>query len=486
MKLMNTIKKLLGVAAPPKNMDRKKFFEMEIARWKFSKARLDALTGERYYEGAHDILKKKRTVIGNDGELEEVKNLPNNRVVDNKFAELVDQKANYLLSKPITFETGNDKFDEALTEVFNASFLNKLKNGGVDALCGGLFWLYVYYNEKGELAFQRFKSYEVLPFWKDSEHTELDCAIRLYPVEVYNGEKLEIVEKVEIFTIDGIERYELKNGRLVEDVENPSGYYAYIGEQGFNWEQVPLVCFKSNAKEISLINRVKGLQDSLNDITNNLLNAMQQDVHNTVLVIKNYDGQNLAEFRKNLATYGAVKVRTVDGGDGDVSTLQIDVNAQNYDLVLKCLKKSIIENGRGFDAKDDRLGANANQMNLRSMYASIDLDADNMEAEFKVSFEKLMFFVKSYLATKGMGNFEDNVRITFNRDIIVSETEIIDNMVKLGVQLPNELLVGQMPFVDNVKDVMEMLKKEREEQVTEYQSAFPQQPDVEENEGFHQ
>ena len=484
MNIMNTIKKWFGVNVAPQNMDRKKFLEMEIARWKSSKARLDALTGERYYEGAHDILKKKRTVIGNDGELEEVKNLPNNRVVDNKFAELVDQKSNYLLSKPITFETDNDKFDEALAQVFNASFLNKLKNGGVDALCGGVFWLYVHYNEKGELAFQRFKPYEVLPFWKDSEHTELDCAVRLYPVEVYHGERLEIVEKVEIFTVDGIERYELKNGRLIEDVENPSGYYAYIGEQGFNWEQVPLICFKANAKEISLITRVKGLQDALNDITNNLLNAMQQDVHNTVLVIKNYDGQNLAEFRKNLATYGAVKVRTVDGGDGDVSTLQIDVNAQNYDLVLKCLKKSIIENGRGFDAKDDRLGSNANQMNLRSMYASIDLDADNMESEFKASFEKLMFFVKSYLATKGLGNFEDNVRITFNRDCIVNETEIIDNLVKLGVQLPNELLVGQMPFVDDVKGVMEMLKKEREESVTEYQSAFPQQP--EEDEGFHQ
>lgn len=484
MNIMNTIKKWFGVNVAPQNMDRKKFLEMEIARWKSSKARLDALTGERYYEGTHDILKKKRTVIGNDGELEEVKNLPNNRVVDNKFAELVDQKSNYLLSKPITFETGNDKFDDALKQVFNASFLNKLKNGGVDSLCGGLFWLYVHYNEKGKLAFQRFKSYEVLPFWKDSEHTELDCAVRVYPVEVYNGERLEIVEKVEIFTVDGIERYELKNGRLIEDVENPSGYYAYIGEQGFNWTQVPLVCFKANAKEISLITRVKGLQDALNDITNNLLNAMQQDVHNTILVIKNYDGQSLSEFRKNLATYGAVKVRTVDGGDGDVSTLQIEVNAQNYDLVLKCLKKAIIENGRGFDAKDDRLGSNANQMNLRSMYASIDLDADNMESEFKASFEKLMFFVKSYMATKGMGTFSEDVRITFNRDCIVNETEIIDNLSKLGIQLPNELLIGQLPWTDDVKDVMEMLDKEREKQMTEYQSAFPQQPE-EGNEGFH-
>ena len=87
-----------------------------------------------------------------------------------------------------------------------------------------------------------------------------------------------------------------------------------------------------------------------------------------------------------------------------------------------------------------------------------------------------MFFVRSYLSTTGKGNFTEDVKITFNRDIIVSETEIIDNLVKLGVQLPNELLVGQTPFVDNVKDVMDMLKKEREEQVTEYNKAFTTSP----------
>lgn len=468
---MDKLRDFFGVV--PKSIGRKEFFELEIARWKTSLDRLDALVGERYYNGFHDILNRERTVIGQDGKLTKVDHLPNNRVIDNKFAELVDQKANYLLSKPLTFETGNDKFDDALVEVFNASFMNRLKNGCVDALCGGLFWLYVYYNERGELSFQRFKPYEILPFWKDAEHTELDCAVRLYIVEQYEGHVLKKVEKVEIFTSNGIERYILNHGRLIEDVENPSGYYAYVGDKGYNWEQIPLIAFKINAREISLINRIKGLQDALNDITNDLLNNMEENVHNTILIVKNYDGQNAGTLRHNLATFGVLNVRTVDGAEGGVETLKIEVNAQNYELVLKSLKKAIIENGRGFDAKDDRLGSNANQMNLRSMYASIDLDADNMEAEFKASFEKLMFFVRSYLAATGKGNFTENVKITFNRDIIVSETEIIDNLTKLGVQLPNELLVGQVPFVNNVQEVMDMLKKEREQQTTEYNNAFP-------------
>lgn len=470
---MDKIRNLFGSVEIPEGMSRIQFFENEIMRWRFSRERLEALDGDRYYNGDQDILKRKRTVIGRGGELEEVNNLPNNRILDNQFAKMVDQKANYLLSKPMTFESGNDAFDEALIKVFNRRFLNTLKNGGVDALCGGVSWLYVYYNERGELAFQRFKPFEVLPFWKDSEHTELDCAIRVYPVELWEGSMLKIVEKVEIFTKEGIERYELNNNQLIPDIENPSGFYAYVGEKGFNWERIPLICFKYNAREIPLIRRVKGLQDALNAMTSDLMNNMQEDNRNTILVIKNYDGQDLSEFRRNLSVFGAVKVKTIDGADGGVDTLNVEVNATNYELVLKTIKKAIIENAMGFDAKDDRLGSNANMMNLRSMYSDIDLDADNMESEYQAAFESLLFFVRAYLETKGLGRFTEDVKITFNRDIMVNETEVIDNLVKLGVQLPNELLVSQVPFVTNVSETMEMLKSEREESLDVYGGAVP-------------
>ena len=209
-------------------------------------------------------------------------------------------------------------------------------------------------------------------------------------------------------------------------------------------------------------------------MTSDLMNNMQEDSRNTILVIKNYDGENLGEFRRNLSTYGAIKVRTVDGADGAVEALHIDVNATNYELVLKTIKKAIIENAMGYDAKDDRLGGNANMMNIRSMYSDIDLDADNMESEYQSSFEQLFFFVDAYLSNANKGKLPADIKVTFNRDIMVNETEVIDSLVKLGVQLPNELLVGQVPFVDNVSNVLGMLKKEKEENMDMYgEGAFP-------------
>ena len=72
----------------------------ETLIWRSSPDRVMQLKGAMYYEGVQDILRRKRTVIGEGGDLQEVSNLPNNRIIDNQYAKLVNQKANYLLGQP--------------------------------------------------------------------------------------------------------------------------------------------------------------------------------------------------------------------------------------------------------------------------------------------------------------------------------------------------------------------------------------------------
>ena len=208
----------------------------------------------------------------------------------------------------------------------------------------------------------------------------------------------------------------------------------------------------------------------------NFVNSMEEDVHNTVLVIHNYDGEDLGEFRRNLATYGAVKVRTTDGSDGAVDTLEIEVKAENYKAVMELLKKAIIENARGYDAKDDRLNGTPNQMNIRSMYSDIDLDANGMETEFQAAFEDLLFFVNAHLANTGVGNFDgEDVAVIFNRDIIVNETEAIDNCGKSKGIISDETIVKQHPWVDDPEEELARLKAEKEAAAAEmepYNNSF--------------
>ena len=158
-------------------MTELQFFAAEIKEWKDSPRRKDQLTGDLYYIGKHDILKRQRTIIGEDGKLQVVDNLPNNRVVNNQYALMVDQKTNYLVGKPFTLNCENKGYVDLLSKVFNKRFQRLLKYVCEDALNGGLGWLYPYYDDKGRLAFKHYPAYDILPFWADDDHTILDCAM---------------------------------------------------------------------------------------------------------------------------------------------------------------------------------------------------------------------------------------------------------------------------------------------------------------------
>lgn len=458
-------------------MSDREFLEKEIVLWKNSLQRIMQIKGHLYYNNDHDILYRKRTMIGEGGKLETVDNLPNNRLIDNQYGKMVNQKANYLLGQPFVIDGKNQQYIKLLKEVFDRRFMKVLKNGGKAALNGGIAWLHPCYNDAGEFIFRLFPGYEVLPFWKDSEHMVLDFAVRLYLVEGYEGTIPVIYEKVEIYDLKGVHRFVLDGGTLIPDISTDkesfeSPYVTVVDDRGevtgLNWQKIPLIPLKYNEEEIPLIKKVKTLQDGINVMLSDFENNMQEDSRNTILIIKNYDGENLREFRKNLATFGAIKVRYDGETKGGVETLQVTVNSENYKVILEIFKKALIENAMGYDAKDDRLSGNPNQMNIQSMYSDIDLDANDMETEFQAAFEEILWFVNAHLANTGQGDFEgERVEIIFNRDMMMDEGAIIENCQKSVGILSDETIIGQHPWTDDVVQEMERLKKQKEEEQAE-------------------
>lgn len=460
-------------------MSDKEFLEKEISRWKNSPQRIMQIKGHLYYENEHDILTRKRTMIGKSGKLEVVENLPNNRLIDNQYGKMVNQKANYLLGQPFVVDGENTQYTEVLKNVFNKRFMKTLKNGGKAALNGGIAWLHPCYNDAGEFSFRLFPGYEILPFWKDSEHTILDFAVRLYLVEGYEGIVPVVIEKVEVYDLQGVHRFVLDGDTLIPDIsmdkQNFESPYVTVTDgkgvvTGLNWKKIPLIPLKYNEQEIPLIKKVKTLQDGINVILSDFENNMQEDSRNTILVLKNYDGTDLGEFRRNLATFGAVKVRYDGETKGGVETLEVTVNAENYKTLLELFKKALIENAMGYDAKDERLSGNPNQMNIQSMYSDIDLDANDMETEFQAAFEEILWFVNAHLANTGQGNFEgEEVAIIFNRDILINETEAIANCAASMGILSDETIIGQHPWIDDPKKEIERLEKQREKEQEEFE-----------------
>ena len=458
------------------NITEKQYIETRIRNWIYSKARLDQLTGERYYIGQHDILTKKRTVIGQCGDVEEVHNLPNNKRIDNDVAKYIDQKNNYILGKPISFECEDEDYIKDVRKILNNRFRRTLKRLGQNAHIGGIAWLCPYISEDGKLMFRDFPAYEILPIWEDTAHTELKMAIRLYEEEKVNAKsEYDTIQRVEVFTKNGIKYYTYENNGLREDPMKPDAAYIQIkkGDQveHRNWDKIPLIPFKLNSKEIPLINRCKNLQDAINDIISSFKDNMEEDSRNTIIVLDNYDGQDLGEFRKNLAQYGTIKVRSADGARGDVRTLHIEVNYANYESILNIFKTAIKKNCRGYDFSDlNKAAADPNQMNIKSILSDTDIDANDMEVEFQAAFEEVFWFIDHY-----QGNVKEDreVKVIFNRDGIINEIEVMQMLIAAGVRVSQRTLLEQVPFVNDVDKELEQVEEDDEKAMDAYAGMMP-------------
>ncbi|TCP64762.1 SPP1 family phage portal protein [Heliophilum fasciatum] len=446
--------------------------KLEIDEWKVSPELRLMVTGQRYYTGDHDILQRRRLVIGENGALVEDTNLANRKLVHTLYRKLVDQKVGYLLSKPLTVQTENQAYADQWRVVMDKGFHRLLKNLGKEAINKGRAWIQVFYDESGKLSFKRIPAEEVIPLWRDAERTQLDGVIRMYDVETYEGTVKKIVTKVEYWDTSGVKRYVMPNNAtaLVPDDEGDGSHFTVTDSTGketpYNWERVPFICFRYNDEELPLIKFVQSLVDDYDLQTSDHSNNLA-DLPNGIYIIKNYDGTDLGEFRRNLSVYRAVKV-TEDGG---LDTLSLDINTDALKAHLEALRKDLYECGRGVDTQSDKFGNSPSGIALRFLYSDLDMDANILETEFQASLEQLRWFVDNHLANTGAGDFAtESIDFLFNRDILINETEAITNAKNSTGVISDETIISNHPWVTDPEEEQKRLEKQRTADLEEMQA----------------
>lgn len=442
-----------------------------IQNWIGSNKRRMQVIGENYYLGIQDILAKERFVIEPETHKKvTMENVPNNRVVNNLYSFCVDQKAAYIFSKPFKINTPNETYADELGKIFNPKFRRTIKSLGKNTFNCGLGWLYPMV-DGDNLVFKPISATEVLPFWKDADHTELEYAVRLYTV-LDPAKDFKTKDKVEIFTRDGVEYYIWDGAKLFPEDKPKASYMtiSYVNEYsqrievGMNWDRIPLIPFRYNSQETPLISRVKSLQDGINSMMSIFQDNLSEDMRSTVLVIQNYDGEDVGNFRRNLAATGVVKVSSVDGVNGGVDALRIEVDSNNYEVVLKELKRALFNGARCFDPSDELMSSRPNEINLEALYFTINLDANEMEQEFLASFEDVKWFIDTYLKNKNVGDFSNvPMDLKFARDAIIDESAKIDSFVKAFSFIPMEIAYKNMPWIEDVNKALDEYKKEEAE-----------------------
>lgn len=418
--------------------------QIELNDWMNSRKRELMLQGEQYY-----LCRYKQNGLKNA-----------------LVRKLVKQKVDYLLSKTPSVTTKNEAYAELLGEILSDDFFHALKNAGTEAVNKGIAWVQIYF-EDNKMCFKVLPSEEICPLWKDAEHETLDGVLRTYDRIEYEGHSKTRVTHAEYWDRDGVKRYVRQSNALIPDAEAGDGAHFEINGVPHNWDNIPIIPFKYNAEELPLLAAIKSLVDDAEN-QKETISKLLQDIPNFVYVVKNYNDTNKEEFTQDVRKSRVILV----DDDGGVDKLTADINIAAYDTYQQQARKDIYEAARGVDTQAVDLG-NASGQALKFRYADLDADCNDLESNFRTAFEKVLWFVNRYIEIMGKGNFDDEkAEIVFNRDIIINETEAVQMCQTSKDVISDETIVANHPFVTDVKEEMERLKRQKEERVKKQQAAF--------------
>jgi len=438
----------------------------EIKEFKSSEQYKIMVEAEQYYRNRSDVQRKTNDVA----------NRSNCKIEHPILKKLVDQKVNYLLSKPWTVDTSNKAYAEALGEIFDARFRKKIKSLGKNAIKSGIAWIQPYFDEDGKLALMLIPSTEIIPLWRDSERTKLDAFIRFYDQIVYIGTRKHTITRAEFWYPGGVKRFVtgLEGGfRFMVDKEYGTEENDYteshfvVGNKAYNWEEVPIAWLRYNDEELPLCYFVKDLIDDINWQTSVTADVLR-DVAKFIYILKNYGGQDLGEFIKDLKEHLAIKVTS----DGGVDKLQADLNIDAVMAFLDKQRRDVFDFASAVDTKDPDLG-NASGTAINFRYMDLDADCDALGTELKETFQRLKLFIDVYFQLTGKGDFtKEQFDIIFNVDMPVNETEVINNIRASEGILSKRTQIQNHPWVTDADEELARIEEERKKAMEEFGSGL--------------
>lgn len=399
------------------------------------------------------------------------KNRSNTKIEHPILRKLVDQKANYLLSKPFSIESESTAYADALNVLMDGRFRQQIKSFGKGAVKSGISWLAPYF-EDSQLKWMRLPSTEVVPVWHDYEHTQLDAYIRVYSQVVYNGRNKKTITRIEWWDRQGVKKYKapwpiVGTLALEPDYDSDPGTNEFshfeINGKPYNWEAVPIVWCKYNEEELPLQYFIKDLIDDINWQTSITADVLR-DVAKFIFVLRNYGGQDIGQFTRELYEALAIEVE----GDGGVDKLEPSLNMDAVMAFLDKNRRDLFDFGSGVDTKDPDLGsASGTAINFR--YMDLDTDCAALGAELQGAFENMKVFLDAALTILGKGDFsKETFHVTFNADMPVNEGDVITNIRNSDGIISKHTQLANHPWVDDVEEELQRIKDEKTEEMEEF------------------
>lgn len=456
-----------------------------LDQWRGSQKIKDMMEADLYYRVKNTAIDQKtRSYKDDSGKLIINDTLSNIKSKTAKYRKQVRQKTNFAMNKPFTINCDDDEYKEAWDEFLDEDIREVINRTGKQAINKGIAWVYPWIDENGDLKIIDTISETMYPAWSDTAHTKLDAMVRDYIVTEYNN--MTPVDKrfVEFWDSKIFQKFidysqGEGSGDLVDvnvDTEEDSELSErasvltthmmnHKGE-GVSWNRVPFIPFKGVDDELPSLNECRTDVDNYDLIKSKGLDSILDDI-DAVLVVEDISPEldELAKARKIVQNSRIISVE--QGGSAHFEKVDANIEAVRDELDL--IKKDIINDTNTVDLTSIEFSSNPSGKAMRMFFEPLNEWANGFEKEFRVFMKGLKYFFDMWLSWKGgYGTFEElqkkKIQFMLDRDLVVDETDIIDNIVKLESELSQETRDELNPYVESHEQEEKRREEDRKKQ----------------------
>lgn len=449
-------------------MDNQKLTSLLLTKWRNSPVIRDMREADKYYRVENtEIDAKNRNYKDANGQTVTNDTLSNVKIPAAFVRQSVNQKVSYGFGKPfiLAVDVLDDTVKEDVVERYETEWRNfitpefrkQLKSIARETVNNGIGWGFVSIDDEGNLKVVNIPSETIYPNWADNQHEKLNAVVRDYLEEVYNEQYdyLQIINKVEFWNDELFEKYIANGNALSPELDkNGDNIYYHLDikntELGKGWGQVPFVFLKNSDDEMPLLKLIKAQIDAYDNLQSKSVDSLIDDI-DAILVLKGLSPEikDLVEARELLSN---LKITSIEEG-GDISYLKTDINIDNTQSKLENLKKDIKEFSCTVNTQDIEFGSNPTGIALKAAYQDLDIYMNDIETEFELFMQQLKFFFDKWQVFKG--NFKEEelkkikINVSLDRDMMINESELIENTAKLNGLVSQETLDNYNPAVES-------------------------------------
>ena len=369
---------------------------------------------------------------------------PNNKIANAYASYITDTLVGYFIGEPITYTANdnvliqdlnmileyNDEADENAELAKNASIY-------------GVAYEMLYLSEEDKMIrFKALNPKEVIPIFDKTVEQNLLAVMRYY--EDYDYVEDNTYTIVEVIDSKMVRRYKLDTG------------LSLLEEYPHYFSMVPVAIFKNNEDETGDFEQVISLIDAYDKMESDSLNDFEYFV-DAYLALYGFtaDAEDIAQMKEN-------RVLLMDEGTSAEWLIKQTSDAYVENMKNR-LDKDIHKFAKCPNMSDEEFASNASGIAIKFKLLGTENLVSIKERKFKRGLQQRLELMSMINSVLREGFDWRAIDIVFTRNIPSNDTDIANMVNTLKDIVSEETLLAQIPFVEDVQNELEKLKKEREE-----------------------